>query len=79
MNLNQSIAFAMAKTMQHLSDFVFVTLANITLARRDAYLHHQRSGIKQDTLESLSNAPLLHLALLFPHAVLRKAKTKYNP
>ena len=37
-DFNSSISQAMAKTMEHLSDFVFVTVANSTLARKDAYL-----------------------------------------
>ena len=40
----------MAKSMEHLSDFVFITMANVTLARRDAYLAHAKSGIKPETL-----------------------------
>ena len=30
----------MAKTMEHLSEFVFINVAKMTLARRDAYLAH---------------------------------------
>ena len=40
----------MAKTMEHLSDFAFVSMYNFTLARHDSYLAHMKSGIKQDTL-----------------------------
>ena len=55
----------MAKTMEHLSDFVFVTVANTTLARRDAYLSHLKAGIKPDTLAALRTAPL-QMTTLFP-------------
>ena len=55
-DFNSSISQAMAKTMEHLSDFVFVTVANSTLARRDAY-SHLKSGIKPDTLATLRTAP----------------------
>ena len=56
---NSSISQAMAKTVEHLSDSVFVTVANSTLARRDAYLSHLKAGIKPDTLASLRTAPLI--------------------
>ena len=59
MYLNQSITLAMAKTMQHLSHFVFILMATITLVRIDSYLDHLRSGIKQDTLNALRTASLL--------------------
>ena len=35
---NQSISQAMARTMQDLSEGVFINMANFTLARRDSYL-----------------------------------------
>ena len=38
MNFNSSITQAMAKTLEHLSDCAFVTVANTALARRDSYL-----------------------------------------
>ena len=44
MDFNASITQAAAKTMEHLSDFVFISMGNITLARRDAYLTHLRTG-----------------------------------
>ena len=59
--------------MQHLSNFVFISMAYITLARRDSYLDHLRSGIKLDTLNSLRNTPL-HMATLFPDSALKKAE-----
>ena len=70
---NSSISQAVAKIMEHLSDFVFVTVANSTLARRDAYLSHLKSGIKLDTLAALRSAPL-QMTTLFPHEVLKQAE-----
>ena len=49
MNFNRNISQPMAKTMELLSDFVFICMANLTIARRDANLAHIRSGIKPDT------------------------------
>ena len=63
----------MAKTMEHLSDLAFVSMYNITLARRDAYLAHTKSGIKQDTLAALPQAPL-EISTLFPDNILKKAE-----
>ena len=38
MDFNSSITQAVAKTMEHLTDFVFVSMGNLTLARRESYL-----------------------------------------
>ena len=46
---NQGISRPIAMTMEHLSNFVFISMANLTLARRDAYLAHLRYSIKPDT------------------------------
>ena len=73
MDINASISQAMAKTMEHLSDFVFVTVANTTLARGDAYLSHLKSGIKLDTLAALCIDPL-QMATLFPGDILKQAE-----
>ena len=70
---NRSITQAMARTMQDLSDGVFVSVANLTLARRDSYLDFVRSGIKQDTLMALRSAPL-HMSALFPDHMITKAE-----
>ena len=67
-DFNSSISQAMAKTMEHLSDFVFVTVANSTLARRDSYLSSML-----DTLASLRTAPL-QMATLFPDEALKQAE-----
>ena len=71
MNFNSSITQAMAKTLERLSDSVFVTVANTTLARRDSYLSHPKTGIKPDTLAALRTAPL-HIPNLFPDEALRQ-------
>ena len=73
MDFNASICQAMAKTMEHLSDFVFISMANLTLLRRDSYLSHVRSGIKPDTLTALRTASLQHATLILDR-VLKKAE-----
>ena len=70
---NRSITQAMARTMQDLSEGVFVNVAYLTLARRDSYLDFIKTGIKQDTLTSLRTAPL-HLSVLFPDHIIAKAE-----
>ena len=42
-NFNPSITYAVARTVQCLSDFVFINMANITLARHDRYLEQLMS------------------------------------
>ena len=63
----------MAKAMEYISDFVFVSMANVTFVRRDSYLAHFKLGLKQDNLATLRQAPL-DLPTLFPDSVLRKAR-----
>ena len=46
-SFNQNVSFAMGKLLQHLSDFTFTQMANLTLVRRDSYLEHLKQGIKQ--------------------------------
>ena len=65
MNFNSSITQAAAKTMEHLTDFAFITMGNSTLAQRDAYLSHLKHGIKPDTFAALRTAPL-QIGTLFP-------------
>ena len=72
MDFNSGITQAMAKTLEHLTDFVFVTVANTTLARRDSYLSHLKAGIKPDTLAALRTAPLN--ITLFPEEALKQAE-----
>ena len=49
---NRSITQAMARTMQDLSEGIFINVANFTLTRRDSYLDYIKAGIKQDTLNA---------------------------
>ena len=72
MEFNFSITQSAAKAMEHLMDFVFVPMGNLTLVRRDAYLSNVKNGIKHDTLAALHTAPL-QFATLFPDSVLKKA------
>ena len=58
MNFNSSIMQCMAKAMEYLSDFVFNSMANVALVRRDSYLAHVKSGLKLETLAALRQAPL---------------------
>ena len=73
MDFNASITQAAAKTMEHLTDFVFISMGNITLASRDVYLSHLRTGIKPDKLNALTTG-LLYINTLFPDSALRKAE-----
>ena len=59
MDFNASISQAAAKTMEHLSEFVFISVANLTLTCRDSYLTHVKTGIKADTVAALRQAPIL--------------------
>ena len=73
MEFNSSITQAAVKAMEHLSDFVFITMGNLTLARHDAYLNHVKNGIKPDMLAALRTAPL-HISTLFPDAAIKRAE-----
>ena len=44
--LNWSISQAMARTMQDLSEGIFISMANFTLARRDSYIEYLHAGVK---------------------------------
>ena len=65
---NRSISQAMQRTMQDLSEGVFISMANLTLARQDSYLEFLRGGVKPDTLTALRAAPV-HLNSLFPDSL----------
>ena len=62
-----------SKTLEHLTDFVYVTVANTTLLRRNSYLSHLKMGIKPYTLAALRTGPL-HITSLFPDAALKQAE-----
>ena len=70
---NRSISQAMARTMQDLSEGVFISMANFTLARRDSYLEYLHAGVKQDTVNALRTSPV-HLNSLFPDLLITKAE-----
>ena len=72
-SFNHNISFAMGKSLQHLSDFIFVQMANLTLARRDAYLDNLKPGVKPDTFSALHNC-LLNGYALFHDAIIGKAE-----
>ena len=59
--------------MQDLSEGVFISMANFTLAHRDSYLDYLHAGVKQDTLTALCTAPV-HLHSLFPDQLITKAE-----
>ena len=73
MDFNASITQAAAKTMEHLTEFVFISMGNLTLAHRDAYLNHLKSGIKPDTVAALRTAPL-YIPTLFPDSIIKRAE-----
>ena len=73
MNFNSSICQATPKTMEHLTEFVFISMGNLTLACRDSHLTHINSGVKPDTLASLRTAPI-HIATLCPDSVIKRAE-----
>ena len=73
LDFNSSVCQAMAKAMEHLTDFVFVNMANTTLLRRDSYLSYLKAGVKADTLNALRAAPL-ELDTLFPDSVIKQAE-----
>ena len=56
MNFSTSITPCVVKAMEHLSDFTFVSMANVTLCRRESYLAHVKSALKQDTLAALRSS-----------------------
>ena len=70
---NRSISQAMARTMQDLSEGVFISVANFTRAHRDSFLDYLHAGVKQDTLTALCIAPI-HLQSLFLDQLLIKAE-----
>ena len=73
MDFNASITQAAAKTMEHLSEFVFRSMGNLTLARRDSYLNRIKGGVKADTIAALRTAPL-HIPTLFPDSIIKRAE-----
>ena len=74
---NRSISQAMQRTMQDLSEGVFISMDNLTLARRGSYLEFICGGLKPDTLTALRTAPV-HLHSLFPDSLLVKAEDEIS-
>ena len=74
---NRSISQAIQRTMQDLSEGVFISMANLTLPHRDSYLEFIRGGVKPDTLTVLRTAPV-HLHSLFPDSLLVKAEDEIS-
>ena len=74
---NRSISQAMAKTMQDLSEGVFINMANFSLACRDSYLHYLHAGVKKDTVNTLRTSPV-HLNSLFPDQLVTKAEEEIS-
>ena len=74
---NRSISQAMQRAMQDLSEGVFISMANLTVARRDSHLEFLRGGVKPDTLTALRTAPV-HLHSLFPDSLLIKAEDEIS-
>ena len=74
---NRSISQAMARTMQDLSEAVFINMANFTLARRDSYLDYLHAGVRHDTINALRTSPV-HLDALFPDQLLAKAEEEIS-
>ena len=70
---NRSISQAMARTMQDLSEGVFISMANFTLARRDSYLEYLHAGVKHTKLLLCVTAPV-HLHSLFPDQLITKSE-----
>ena len=73
MEFNSSITQAAAKAMEHLTDFVFITMGNLALTRRDSYLSNLKNGVKPDTFAALRTGPL-HITTLFSESVVKKAE-----
>ena len=73
LDFNSRVCQAMAKSMEHLTEFVFVNMVNTILLRRDSYLVYLKAGVKADTLHALCTAPL-HLDTLFLDNVVKKAE-----
>ena len=70
---HSSVSVALGTAFQHLSDSLFVQLANFILLRRDSYLKYVKPGLKPDTWNKLRNAPLFTYGL-FPDDVLAVAE-----
>ena len=77
MDFNASISQAAAKTMEPLSEFVFISMANLTLTSRDSYLTHVKTGIKVDAVAALRQAPI-HISTLFPDDLIKRTEEEIS-
>ena len=59
--------------MEHLTEFVFVNMANATQLRQDSYLSYLKAGVKADTVNALRTAPH-QLDTLFPDSTVKRAE-----
>ena len=59
--------------MQHLSEGIFMSMANFTLGRRDSFLNYLHAVVKQNTVHTLRTSPV-HLNSLFPDQLITKAE-----
>ena len=73
MAFHQRVSVAMGMSLQHLTDNLFVNLSKLILPRLDSYLDFVKSGVKQDTMNLLRNAPLFGYGL-FPDAAIVTAE-----
>ena len=70
---HQRVSIALGTSLQHLADSLFVHMSNMILLRRDSYLDFVKPGVKQDTMNSLRNAPMFGYTL-FPGAAIMTAE-----
>ena len=73
MAFHQRVSVAMGTALQHIADSLFVHLSNLILLRCGAYLDFVKTGVKQDTMNLLRNAPLFGYRL-FPDAAIVTAE-----
>ena len=73
MAFHQRVSVAMGTSLQHIADSLFVHMTNLILIRRDSYLDFVKTGVKQDTMNLLRNAPLFGYGL-FPDAAIMTAE-----
>ena len=76
-SFNRSISQVMARTMQDLSECVFIDMANFTLAHRDNYLDYLHAVVKQDTVNALRTSPV-HLNALFMDQLTSKTEEEIS-
>ena len=67
---HQRVSIALGTSLQHLADSLFVHMSNMILLRRDSYLDFVKPGVKQDTMNTLRNAPMFGYALFLDAAII---------